>query len=118
MEKRHEMGFESYDRFFPSQDTVPKGGFGNLIALPLQKKPRGEGNTLFVDEAFKPYTDQWAFLSNVNRMSLTEVQHVVDISFERGGVLGVKFVSTEEDESAPWLFTPSGKRPEIKMTIC
>jgi hypothetical protein len=115
MEKRPEMGFESYDRFFPSQDALPKGGFGNLIALPLQKKPRDKGNTLFVDETFSPYPDQWAFLSNVHRMSLTEVQSVVDLSFKRGGVLGVKFVSNEEDESAPWSFSPSGKRPATKI---
>ncbi|MBI9046271.1 MAG: hypothetical protein JEZ06_17385 [Anaerolineaceae bacterium] len=40
MNRRPEIGMDSYDRFFPSQDTMPKGGFGNLIALPLQKKPR------------------------------------------------------------------------------
>lgn len=65
MERRPEMGFESYDRFFPSQDTLPKGGFGNLIALPLQKKPRDKGNTLFVDKVFNPYPDQWSYLSSV-----------------------------------------------------
>lgn len=43
------MGFDSYDRFFPSQDTLPKGGFGNLIALPLQKKAREKGNSAFID---------------------------------------------------------------------
>jgi predicted RNase H-like HicB family nuclease len=115
MEKRPEMGFESYDRFFPSQDTLPKGGFGNLIALPLQKMPRDKGNTLFVDDVFKPCDDPWAFLSNIQRMSLVEVESIVDKSFKRGGVLGVKFVSTEEDEIAPWLFSPSGKRPETKI---
>jgi len=55
MESRPEMGFDSYDRFFPSQDTLPRGGFGNLIALPLQRKPRETGNSLFVDENFNPY---------------------------------------------------------------
>ena len=49
MEFRHQMGLESYDRFFPNQDTMPKGGLGNLIALPLQKIPRAEGNSVFVD---------------------------------------------------------------------
>ena len=52
----------SYDRLFPNQDTMPKGGFGNLIALPLQKQPRESGWSVFVDEAFRPYPDQWAFL--------------------------------------------------------
>ncbi len=50
MERRPEIGLDSYDRFFPSQDTLPRGGFGNLIALPLQKKPRENGNSLFLDE--------------------------------------------------------------------
>jgi hypothetical protein len=52
MENRHEIGLGSYDRFFPNQDTMPKGGFGNLIALPLQKRPRELGNSVFLDELF------------------------------------------------------------------
>ena len=60
MERRPEVGFGSYDRLFPNQDTLPKGGFGNLIALPLQKQARERGNTSFIDEQFKPYTDQWS----------------------------------------------------------
>ena len=62
MERRHHLGLDSYDRFFPSQDTMPKGGFGNLIALPLQAVPRGHGNSVFLDAEFKPYTDQWSRL--------------------------------------------------------
>jgi superfamily II DNA or RNA helicase len=116
MDRRPEMGFESYDRFFPSQDTMPKGGFGNLIALPLQKNPRSKGNTLFVDGDFNPYSDQWAYLSSVQRMSLLEVQAVVDRSTDMGGVLGVRFVSTDEDESPPWLYSPSGRRPKTSIT--
>jgi hypothetical protein len=110
MEFRPEMGFDSYDRFFPSQDTLPRGEFGNLIALPLQAKPREEGNSLFVDENFHPHSDQWSFLSAVQRMSFAKVQSVVDKAAYRGGVLGVKFVSTDEDDISPWLYTPSGKR--------
>src|SRR5262249_62343402 len=55
MERRHEIGLDSYDRLFPSQDTLPKGGFGNLIALPLQKGPRQQGNSVFLNEYFEPY---------------------------------------------------------------
>ena len=62
MERRPEVGFGSYDRLFPNQDTMPKGGFGNLIALPLQKQARQWGNTVFIDEQFKPYADQWSLL--------------------------------------------------------
>ncbi len=62
MERHPDIGFESYDRFFPAQDTMPIGGFGNLIALPLQRRPREKGNSVFVDDDFIPYDDQWAFL--------------------------------------------------------
>jgi hypothetical protein len=58
MSRRHELAMDSYDRFFPNQDTMPSGGFGNLIALPLQREPRLAGNTAFLDEAFKPFADQ------------------------------------------------------------
>jgi len=63
MERLPEIGFKSYDRFFPSQDTMPSGGFGNLIALPLQGRARSAGNSVFVDEALAPHPDQWAFLA-------------------------------------------------------
>ncbi|MFZ0611264.1 MAG: DEAD/DEAH box helicase family protein, partial [Desulfobacterales bacterium] len=115
MESRPEMGFDSYDRFFPSQDTLPRGGFGNLIALPLQAKPRKNGNSLFVDENFRPYPDQWSYLSAVDRMSFAEIQSVVDKAVYRGGVLGVRFVSTDEDDISPWLYSPSGKKPVQKI---
>ncbi len=115
MEKRPEMGFKSYDRFFPSQDTLPKGGFGNLIALPFQKKATESGNTLFIDDAFLPYPDQWAFLSSIQRMNLSQVQSVVDQATHRGGVLGVRFISTDEDEISPWLYSPSGRKPKIPI---
>jgi hypothetical protein len=58
MEWRHQLGLDSYDRFFPSQDTMPKGGFGNLIALPLQAVPRKAGNSVFIDSNFQPYPGQ------------------------------------------------------------
>ncbi len=116
METRPEMGFNSYDRIFPSQDTLPRGGFGSLIALPLQAKPREKGNSLFVDEYFSPYSDQWRFLSAVRRMHFAEVQSLVDKAAYRGGVLGVRFVSTDEDDISPWLYSPSGRKPEIKIT--
>jgi superfamily II DNA or RNA helicase len=115
MVSRPEMGFDSYDRFFPSQDTMPKGGFGNLIALPLQRKPREKGNSLFVDESFNPYPDQWSFLSAVRRMNFTEVQSVVDKAASLGGVLGVRFISTDEDDISPWLYSPSGRTSEVKI---
>lgn len=65
MECRPEIGLASYDRLFPNQDTLPKGGFGNLIALPLQKVPRDSGHSVFVDNELAPWPDQWAFLSSI-----------------------------------------------------
>jgi len=109
MERRPEIGLDSYDRFFPSQDTMPTGGFGNLIALPLQKKPRESGNSLFLDGGFNPYPDQWAFLSYVRRMKLQEVELLVGDAFRRGRVVGVRMVITEEDEDEPWT-TPTSRR--------
>ena len=69
MARRHELSFASYDRLFPAQDTLPKGGFGNLIALPFQGKAQKNGNTLFVDAQFSPYPDQWAFLSSLPKIT-------------------------------------------------
>ena len=109
MAERPEMGFDSYDRFFPSQDTLPKGGFGNLIALPFQKRPRSRGNTVFVDENTEPYTDQWAFLSSIKRIDRQKVLAVVAEAFEQGGILGVRYVSTDEDDIEPWRISPSGR---------
>jgi superfamily II DNA or RNA helicase len=82
MDLRGEMDLGSYDRFFPNQDFVPKGGFGNLIALPLQKKPRFLGNTEFLDmekSEWIPFPDQWAFLSGVKRLSRMQLEALLDI---------------------------------------
>lgn len=111
MDRHPDLGFDSYDRFFPSQDTMPAGGFGNLIALPLQKRPREHGNSLFVDEAFQPYDDQWAFLSTVRRMSPSEVSAVVADASTVGQILGVR-LPVADDTDTPWLAPPSRRRPE------
>jgi len=74
---RHAMSLGTYDRFFPSQDTLPKGGFGNLIALPLQKKPRENGNSVFLSNELSPEPDQWALLAAARRLSFDEVNGVL-----------------------------------------
>ncbi len=100
MERRHQLGMASYDRLFPNQDMLPRGGFGNLIALPLQRGPRHENNTVFLDQAFEPYTDQWAFLASVRRLGRREIERVVDEAQRKGQVLGVSLpTSTEEAEA-------------------
>lgn len=112
MEYRLEIGLDSYDRFFPSQDTLPRGGFGNLIALPLQKKPRENGNSAFVNEHFIPYEDQWAFLASLHRMTRAEVQDVARHAEKQGEFLGIRLPVTDEDSDRPWAAPPSRKHKE------
>ena len=112
MERRPDIGFDSYDRFFPNQDTLPHGGFGNLIALPLQKHARGDGNSVFVDEQGVPHRDQWAFLSAVQRIGRTHLEEIARDADRRGRVLGVSLPPAEDDEPAPWAAPPSRRRTE------
>jgi superfamily II DNA or RNA helicase len=107
MEKRPEIGFTSYDRFFPNQDTMPLGGFGNLIALPLQRKARENGNSVFVDGDLRPYDDQWAYLSSLNRLSADEVFRIADEAELAGRVLGVRMPVDDEHADEPWKMLPS-----------
>jgi superfamily II DNA or RNA helicase len=113
MEHRHQMGLDSYDRFFPNQDTMPKGGFGNLIALPLQKMPRQGGNSVFVDAEFRPYPDQWRFLAGVHRMRAAAIEELVHEATRTGNIIGVRMSLAQEDSNEdPWTRPPSRKRTE------
>lgn len=116
MESRPELGFDSYDRFFPNQDTLPKGGFGNLIALPLQAVPRKSGNSTFLDEQFIPYENQWEYLFGIRRMSFSEVQEFSDKAIRNERVTGVAQIE-ENDEAPPWEQPLSGKRKEKPIKI-
>ena len=79
MQRRGELDLGSFDRLFPSQDLLPTGGFGNLIALPLQGQARSESNSVFVDPATgDAYSDQWQTLSAVGRLSATDVERLAD----------------------------------------
>jgi superfamily II DNA or RNA helicase len=79
MTVRAELDLTSYDRFFPSQDFLPKAGFGNLIALPLQGDFRRQGTTVFLNPTtLEPWPDQWAFLSSVARLSGDAVATLVE----------------------------------------
>ncbi len=115
MEKHPGLGLDSYDRFFPSQDTMPKGGFGSLIALPLQRIPRDKGNTLFLDKDFNPYPDQWAFLSGIRKMTKQEIEAVVHEAQRKGKILGVRMSLTEDGNEDPWTLPPS--RRKVEKTI-
>ncbi len=115
MERRLEIGLDSYDRFFPSQDTLPRGGFGNLIALPLQKKPRENNNSLFVDEQFVPYPDQWAFLATLRRMSQSDIEAMAKRAEKQDELLGIQLPVVDEDSDHPWAAPPSRKRKDAPV---
>src|SRR5205823_10847374 len=100
-----------YDRFFPSQDTMPAGGFGNLIALPLQNGPRQHGNSVFINDELRPYDDQWAFLASLRRMSRSEVASLVNQASAAGRIVGVR-LPLDDDEDEPWLAPPSRQKSE------
>jgi len=117
MVRRHQLSMESYDRLFPNQDTLPKGGFGNLIALPLQREARDNGNSVFVDEGFTPHPDQWAFLAGVQRLDPAFVQSIADEASRGGQVIGVRISEpSDEDERAPWNRPPSGRPKRLVIT--
>ncbi|MCY3877553.1 MAG: DEAD/DEAH box helicase family protein [Rhodobacteraceae bacterium] len=111
MERNPDIGFRSYDRFFPSQDSVPAGGFGNLIALPLQGGPRKDDNSIFLDGEFQPHADQWAFLSSLRRMTLAEVTALVDEAGREGRIVGLRLPLDEVDKE-PWTAPPSRRQQQ------
>ncbi len=97
MEREGRMSFKSYDRFFPNQDFMPTGGFGNLVALPLQGRARKDGNSVFVDDDFIPFSDQWAYLQRMKKMTAAEIEMLVPRhDREPLGEL------SKSSESAPW----------------
>ncbi len=110
MERRPDIGLDSYDRLFPNQDTMPQGGFGNLIALPLQRAPRKQDNTVFLDSAFVPWADQWAFLASVRKIGRPQVEEIVEDAERRGRILGVRLPPQDDGETEPWTAPPSRRR--------
>ena len=118
MSRRHQLSMASYDRLFPNQDTLPKGGFGNLIALPLQYHPRQHGNTLFLNDELAPLPDQWSFLSNVRRIPASDVERIAMNVSTRGQEVGLQLTNAgEEDTNAkPWLRSPSRKLKNLSTT--
>jgi superfamily II DNA or RNA helicase/very-short-patch-repair endonuclease len=116
MERRPDIGLDSYDRFFPNQDTLPPGGFGNLIALPLQKRPRESGNGVFLDGRMTPYFDQWEFLSSIHKISRGEAEEVVRLAEAKGKVIDVRLVPEgDEEEATPWMAPPSRRRRDTPI---
>lgn len=110
MERRPDIGLDSYDRLFPNQDTMPHGGFGNLIALPLQRAARKQQNTVFLDGAFVPWIDQWAFLASLGKIARSQIEQIVEDAERRGRILGVRLPPPDDDEAEPWTAPPSRRR--------
>lgn len=104
--RTRQLQLESYDRLFPNQDSMPKGGFGNLIALPLQKRARDKGGSVFVDDELQAYVDQWAYLATMRRMPVADIEAVILQATGNAHPLDVNFIE-EEDNGTPW------KRPEV-----
>ncbi len=115
MSSRHELDMKSYDRFFPNQDTLPKGGFGNLIALPLQKEALKKGNSVFINDHGIPYKDQWHYLSNIRKINHKEVQTIVADAARQQNIMGALHNDTDE-EASPWEKLLSKKASSQKMS--
>lgn len=111
MARHHQLGMSSYDRLFPNQDTMPRGGFGNLIAMPLQHEVRKAGNTLFLNDAFEPHADQWAYLASISPLTRAAVDAIADDATRRGAVIGVPGADLDDDDyTRPWDRSPTPRR--------
>lgn len=118
MARRHELRLSSYDRLFPNQDTMPRGSFGNLIALPLQHEARRAGNTLFVDDRWDPIPDQWMLLAAHPRIAASRVDELARHAAAQGRVIGACVVHADsEDESEPWR-RPVARRDRFPRIDC
>ena len=112
MSVRHEIQFTSYDRMFPNQDFMPKGGFGNLIALPLQGGARKNGNSEFIDENFQSYPDQWAYLASIKKVSSEKITGWLSELCTGNGLGELGNTETDDEETPkPW----ESKKPEVKL---
>ena len=102
---------------FPNQDTIPKGGFGNLIALPLQKQPRENGCSVFVDSDLRPFADQWAFLASIQLMASQDIVPTIFRAIGNAHPLDVTFID-DEDLATPWKRnTALGKKLPGEMPV-
>jgi superfamily II DNA or RNA helicase/very-short-patch-repair endonuclease len=112
MDRRPEIGLSSYDRMFPNQDTLPRGGFGNLIALPLQKSAREAGHSAFVDDDLSPFRDQWAFLGGLQRIKPVRLTEIVTEAERTNRIVPVKMPPSDEFSLTPWKASPSRRRTD------
>ena len=109
MARRHELSMDSYDRLFPSQDTMPRGGFGNLIALPLQHGPRQQGNSCSSTTSSSrcPDEQQWAYLASIPRIDRGTVEQIAGEATRQGSVVGVRMAEPADEEEADAVDAPA-----------
>jgi superfamily II DNA or RNA helicase len=119
MARRHQLRLTSYDRLFPNQNTLPKGGFGNLIALPLQRAAAEQGNTLFLNDCWEPHPDQWEYLASLERHSGAAMDLLAREAEKSGRILGVRAVHEMEaqPEDEPWELAPAPKAEQSLRLI-
>lgn len=104
MSRRHGLSLKSYDRLFPNQDTMPRGGFGNLIALPLQHEARRSGNTVFVDRDGIPHADQWKYLDSISRVTPETAAAIAGEAAENRDGIGLPGLDDFDDDARkPWI---------------
>ncbi len=118
MSRRHQLSMGSYERLFPRQDTLPRGGFGNLIALPLQRDPRQQQRSVFLDEQLNPYPDdrQWAYLATITRIDPGTVELIAQDATRQGSVVGMRIAEADNEDAAPWTRLPSRKPKPVVIT--
>lgn len=104
-----QLQLSSYDRLFPNQDTMPKGGFGNLIAQPLQKEPRQRGCSVFVDDNLLPYADHWTYLASLQQLPVAALEGVIQGATGGAHPLDLRFID-DEDLATPWQAAPPGTK--------
>ncbi len=112
--RTRQLKLDSYDRLFPNQDTMPKGGFGNLIALPLQKNPRDLGRSVFVDMNLQPLSDQWAFLECIKPLAQHDLETTLIKLVGDRHPLDIAYAEVpDENSDTPWIKVA---RQDIKLT--
>jgi superfamily II DNA or RNA helicase len=119
MEIYPNLSFDSYDRLFPNQDILPEGGFGNLIALPLQREARLSGNSSFVDSDLNVIDDQWQHLAQIKQLSRRDLSRLLSKLSSSASLISEQGVN---EQRPPWEITAKPKplfleNPPQQITI-
>jgi len=119
MELYPSLSFDCFDRLFPNQDIMPEGGFGNLIALPLQFSPRQLGNSVFIDKDGLPFSDQWAKLASIEKLSPAQLSQYLTELIKISSLIDE--ATSDDSNNKPWQrsqTSKSGQTEVIKVANC